>query len=142
VRVQWQGGCRRAASEGIEASAVTSLHLLITVLESMLRMQTEVLLYPGNPPHKGHVIIFRKKNASALCLLMIVAIHAASRRRLLCHIVFEIGVVASLLGRNATGGVVYEHHLQQIQAPFVEVGAERRFEVSLPLGEGRLEIGI
>ena len=51
-------------------------------------------------------------------------------------------MVASLLGRDSSGRVVDKHHLQQIQALLVEVRGERALEISLPLRERRLEIGV
>lgn len=56
--------------------------------------------------------------------------------------VFEVRVVAGLLGRDAAGGVVDEHHLEKIQARLVQIRAELRGGVAHPLGEGSLEVGI
>lgn len=54
----------------------------------------------------------------------------------------EVGVVAGLLGRDAAGGVVDEHHLEKVQARLVQVRAKGRGGVACPLGEGGLEVGI
>jgi len=56
--------------------------------------------------------------------------------------VFEVGMVARLLRRDAARGIVDQHHLQQVKTDVVEVGAERLRLVPDPLGERRLEIGV
>lgn len=58
------------------------------------------------------------------------------------HVILEVGVVASLLGRNSSCRVVDKHHLKQIQALIIEVRAECLCVVPLPLGERSLEIGV
>ena len=56
--------------------------------------------------------------------------------------VLKVWVVAGLLGRDAAGGVVDEHHLEQVEAGVVEVGAEGGVGVPHPLGERGLEAGV
>ncbi len=56
--------------------------------------------------------------------------------------VLKVWVVAGLLGRDAAGGVVDEHHLEQVEAGVVEVGAEGGVGVAHPLGERGLEVGV
>jgi hypothetical protein len=57
-------------------------------------------------------------------------------------VILKVGVVAGLLGGDAAGRVVDEHHLEQIQPGVVEVRAKLRVRVALPLGEGRLEVRV
>ena len=56
--------------------------------------------------------------------------------------ILEVRVVARLLGRDAARRIVDEHHLQQVEARVVEVGAEGLRLVADPLGERRLEVGV
>jgi hypothetical protein len=56
--------------------------------------------------------------------------------------VLKVWVVAGLLGRDATGGVVDEHHLQKLQTWFVEIRAEGCTVITSPLREGRFEVGV
>lgn len=56
--------------------------------------------------------------------------------------VLKVRVVAGLLGGDAAGRVVDEHHLEEVEAGVVEVAAQRGGLVASPLGEGRLEVGI
>jgi hypothetical protein len=51
-------------------------------------------------------------------------------------------VVAGLLGRDAAGRVVDEHHLEQVQALLVQVGTQRHRRIANPRGEGGLEVGV
>lgn len=60
---------------------------------------------------------------------------AVSVNLLLAGKVLEVGVVAGLLGRNATGRVVHEKHLQQLQAVLVKVVAQHGILIALPLRE-------
>lgn len=57
-------------------------------------------------------------------------------------VVLEVGVVAGLLGRDAAGRVVDEHHLEQVQAGIVEVLAEGERRVANPLRKGSLKVGV
>lgn len=57
-------------------------------------------------------------------------------------VVLEVGVVASLLGRDAAGGVVDEHHLEEIETGVIEVLAEGLGLIADPLGEGSLEVRV
>lgn len=61
---------------------------------------------------------------------------------LLAVVVLKIGVVAGLLGRDAAGGVVDEHHLEEVEPGVVEVGTDGLVHVAGPLGERRLEVRI
>lgn len=49
-------------------------------------------------------------------------------------------MVASLLGGYTAGGVVHEHHLEEIKSVVVKVRAEGLGHVALPLWKGGLEI--
>jgi hypothetical protein len=55
---------------------------------------------------------------------------------LLLYILLKVRVVASCLGRDASGRVVDEHHLEKLEAGVVEAMAEDIVVVTLPLGEG------
>lgn len=57
-------------------------------------------------------------------------------------VILEVRVVARLFGGDAAGGVVHEHHLEQIKPCIVHIGAERVVRITLPLGEGDLEVGV
>ena len=50
-------------------------------------------------------------------------------------VLFKVRVVARLLGRDAAGGVVREHHLEEVEAAVVEALAERLRVVADPLRE-------
>lgn len=67
--------------------------------------------------------------------LIVVAIHASHFLLLLSEIIFEIRVVAGLLGRYTPGRVVYQHHFEELKTLLVEVRAEGLPVVPLPLGE-------
>lgn len=50
-------------------------------------------------------------------------------------VILKVRVVARLLGGDAASGIVDEHHFKQVQANIVEIMAERRRHVTIPLGE-------
>lgn len=56
--------------------------------------------------------------------------------------VLEIGVVAGLLGRDATSGIVHQHHFQKVKTCVVEVVAQGLAVIANPLGERGLKVGI
>ena len=56
--------------------------------------------------------------------------------------VFKVRVVAGLLRRDAAGGIVDKHHLEQVKACVVEVGTEGGRGVARPLREGSLEVRV
>lgn len=58
------------------------------------------------------------------------------------RIILKVWVVASLLGRDAAGGIIDQHHLQQVETLVVEILAQRLTVIASPLGERGLEIGI
>lgn len=53
----------------------------------------------------------------------------------------EVRVHAGLLSRDAAGGVVDEHVLEQVLAEVVEAGDQVGVEIATPLGEGGFEVG-
>ena len=55
--------------------------------------------------------------------------------------IFEVGMDAGLLGRDAAGRIVDQHHFKKVEAVIVEVGAEGLELVALPFGEGVFEVG-
>lgn len=57
-------------------------------------------------------------------------------------VVLEIGVVAGGLGRDATGWIVDEHHLQQVEAVLIEVLAEGLTVIAGPLRKRGLEVWV
>lgn len=61
---------------------------------------------------------------------------------LLPGVVLEVRVVAGLLGGDAAGRVVDQHHLEQVQTLFVKILAQRQVVLTNPLGEGGLEVRI
>ena len=61
---------------------------------------------------------------------------------LLAVVILKVGVVAGLLGRNTTGGIVHQHHLQEVETCIVKVVAQGRRKVTIPLGEGSLKVWI
>jgi len=58
------------------------------------------------------------------------------------RVVLEVRVVASLLGGDAAGGVVDEHHLEEIETLVIKVLAEGLAVIPQPLGERGLEVGV
>lgn len=54
----------------------------------------------------------------------------------------KVRVVTGLFGGDAAGRVVYEHHLEKLEADVVEAAAEGGALVANPLGKGALEIGV
>lgn len=72
-------------------------------------------------------------------LLYILWTESATR---VCGTTFlEIWVHASLLSAEATRRVVHEHHLEQIKAVWVEVGAKWDVDIANPFREGGFEVG-
>lgn len=55
---------------------------------------------------------------------------------LLLYVLLKVRVVASCLGRDTSGRVIDEHHLEKLEAGIVEAVAEDIVVVTLPLGEG------
>jgi len=55
--------------------------------------------------------------------------------------IFEVGMDAGLLGRDAGGRIVDQHHFKKVEAVIVEVSAEGFELVALPFGEGGFEVG-
>lgn len=53
----------------------------------------------------------------------------------------EVGVYDRLLGRDATGGVVDEKRVEQIESVVIQVGDGGGDVCPVPLGERRLEVG-
>jgi hypothetical protein len=47
----------------------------------------------------------------------------------------EVGMHAGLFGRYAAGGVVDEHHFEEVETGGVEIGDEGDRVVTLPFGE-------
>lgn len=74
--------------------------------------------------------------------LIVVAIRAARAGLFLGNKFLKVRVIARLLGRYTTGGIVDQHHLQQVEALVVKIVADGVRVVSLPLGKRRLEVGI
>ena len=56
--------------------------------------------------------------------------------------VFEVRVIAGLLCRDAAGGIVDKHHLEEVKTCVVKVGTEGCRGVARPLREGSLEVGV
>lgn len=57
-------------------------------------------------------------------------------------VVLEVRVVAGLLGRDAAGRVVDEHHLQEVETLVIKVLAEGLAVIPQPLGEGGLKVRV
>ena len=55
--------------------------------------------------------------------------------------IFDVGMDAGLLGRDAACRIVDQHQFKKVEAVIVEVGAEGFELVALPFGEGGFEIG-
>lgn len=78
----------------------------------------------------------RHRVGSLISHLVIVSIRLIGRMLLLLYVLLEVRVVASCLGRDTSGRVVDEHHLEKLEAGVVEAVAEDIVVVTLPLGEG------
>lgn len=78
----------------------------------------------------------RHREGSLISHLVIVPIRLIGRMLLLLYVLLKVRVVASCLGRDASGRVVDEHHLEKLEAGVVEAVAEDIVVVTLPLGEG------
>jgi hypothetical protein len=68
--------------------------------------------------------------------LLIVPVCSASGGWQVGQVLFEIRVVASLLGRHTTGRVIYQHSFKHMKTCIVKAVAEGFVEVTFPLGEG------
>jgi hypothetical protein len=55
--------------------------------------------------------------------------------------IFEVGMGAGLLSRDAAGRIVDQHHFKKVEAMIVEVGTEGFVLVAFPFREGGFEVG-